>query len=386
MISSPNSYPEKVDFTNCDREPIHIIGKSQAHGVIIVCESAGFSITHCSDNIEELLGFKVSELLNNSLEKLLPVDFCERIRGVKAGEKLVLPETLIFKEEYFAIAHLSGGNYIIDLEPVGEKQNQVFFQGQLTRILNDLHTATSVSQLSQRAASLVKDLFDYDRVMLYRFDQEWNGEVVAEEKEQEMESWLGLHYPATDIPKPAREIFLKQGVRIISDVDYTPAIIVPANSVEGNSPVDLSRSELRGVSPIHIEYLQNMKVGASLTAAIILEGDLWGLLACHHNNSKFINYYQRQSMELLTQIFSNKLAVETTRFFLEKKRSSEEIRKKLVDQMKASVNFVEALLDPQNSFKDLLNASGGAIFSEGKVQLVGITPSEENVLQLVQEF
>ncbi|WP_373056186.1 ATP-binding protein [Zunongwangia sp. H14] len=387
MAANTLSYSEKVNVTNCDREPIHIIARAQAHGVILVCHPDSMEITQCSDNVGKILGISLDEVLSKNLSDILPSDLTKNLqKKLNSGETL-LPEEVKFRNKnFFLIPHLSGENLVIDIEPFGESIDPVLFQEQLTKILNELGNTGSVKEMCQQAVSLVKYLFNYNRVMMYRFDEEWNGEVVAEVKEDGMESWLGLHYPATDIPKPAREIFMKQGVRIISDVQYKPSPIQPELSPINNKPLDISGSELRGVSPIHIEYLQNMKVGASLTAAIILNGKLWGLLACHHNSPKFINYHQRQSCRFLTQVFSNKLALKTTKTFLEKLQQSEKIRKELVMQMNSMADLSAALVKFKPKFTDLVACSGGAIYYQGKLCLSGSTPSEEEVMSLLHNF
>ncbi|HSP82485.1 MAG TPA: ATP-binding protein, partial [Gillisia sp.] len=260
------------------------------------------------------------------------------------------------------------------------------FQEQLSRILNELNSATTVEEVTSRAAALVKSIFGYDRVMVYQFDDEWNGKVVAEEKEQNMESWLGLHYPATDIPKPSRDLFLKQEIRIISDVGYDPSTIIPQLSPLTQKPLDLSLSELRGVSPIHIQYLKNMKVGASLTAAIVLNGKLWGLLACHHSTSKFVNYYQRQSVKFLTQIYTNTLSVITSRNFIAESEQSRILKEKFFKGLESTPNLTMGLLQVNTPFTSLVSCTGGVLFKDGELYLQGLTPLKEEVLQLIQEF
>ncbi|MDT0644684.1 ATP-binding protein [Zunongwangia sp. F363] len=387
MAPFTHSYSEKVNVTNCDREPIHIIARAQAHGVILVCDKHSLKITQCSENVEELLGFELKGILSKKLSQVIPSAQAERLQQKISSNETLLPEEIQINDvKFFLIPHLSGENLIIDFEPFGESIDPILFQEQLTKILGELGNTGSIKEMCQQAVSLVKYLFDYDRVMMYHFDEEWNGEVVAEVREEGMESWLGLHYPATDIPKPAREIFMKQGVRIISDVNYRPSPIYPELSPINNEPLDISGSELRGVSPIHIEYLQNMKVGASLTAAIILNGKLWGLLACHHNSPKFINYHQRQSCKFLTQVLSNKLALKNTNTFLKKIKESEKIRKELVMQMNSIADIVAALVKYKPRFTDLIECSGGAIYRNGKICLSGSTPSEEEVMNLILNF
>src|SRR5690606_17389520 len=296
MELSGYEYPEKIDITNCDREPIHLIGTSQSHGVIIACNLKDNLITHCSENSLELLGRHAEKLLGQPINILLPEVYSEYF-PTEDSKKELLPETEINGATFLIIAQVSGESVILDFEALGEKRSAVNFQKQLSRILNELNSTGTIDDLTARGASLVKSLFDYDRVMIYQFDEEWNGKVIAEEKNENLESWLGLHYPATDIPQPSRDLFLKQEIRIISDVQNNPAKILYSLSTKDHKPLDLSLSELRGVSPIHIEYLKNMGVGASLTAAIVIKGKLWGLLACHHYSPKYINYYQRQSVK-----------------------------------------------------------------------------------------
>ncbi|MCL6218863.1 ATP-binding protein [Zunongwangia pacifica] len=385
---SKTAYSEQeVNITNCDREPIHIIGKSQEHGVIIVCDVETLNISQCSENISAILGISHTKALGQSLEQVLSKKVASSFKKKLANKESLLPKKLkIGEQKFLCIPSISGEHLIIDVEPSGKSIDPIHFQEQLTKILTELDESESVNDMCQQAALLVKHLFDYDRIMIYKFDEEWNGEVVAEVKEPELESWLGLHYPATDIPKPAREIFMKQGVRIISDVHYKASPIVPEISPITGQPLDISSSELRAVSPIHIEYLKNMKVGASLTAAIVLNGQLWGLVACHHYLPKFITYHQRQSCLFLTQVFSNKLAVKTANTFLENISKSDEVRKKLVLQMTSIRNIADALYRFDPKFTDIIECSGGALVMDNEIYLVGKTPERPQVESLFQKF
>ncbi|MDT0689863.1 ATP-binding protein [Salegentibacter sp. F188] len=379
--------PGNVNITNCDREPIHIIPQSQAHGVILVCNKLDFTITQCSGNIEETLNFKLQDVLSKPLSFILRSEKIETLHKNVLAKKPLLPEELHLNgSRYFMIPHMSGAHLVLDIEPFGNSIDPVVFQDQLVKINNEIDETQTIEEMCQQAVSLVNYLYEYDRVMMYRFDEDWNGEVVAEVREQELESWLGLHYPATDIPKPAREIFLKQGVRIIADVKHKASEIHPAISPITNQPLDISKSELRGVSPIHIEYLRNMEVGASLTAAIVLNGKLWGLLACHHYSPKFINYHQRQSCKFLTQVFSNKLALKTSNIFLNEIAKSEEVRKELLSFMNSGSDIIEAITANNSRFTDIINCGGGAVYSNGKLRLVGSTPAEEEIILLILNF
>jgi len=385
MEPSGYKYPDKIDITNCDREPIQYIGTSQSHGVIIAFNREDNVITHCSENSLELLGIKAEELLGQPVSILLPEAFSGYFPR-EGSKKELLPETEINAATFLIIAHISGGSIILDFEAPHEKRSAVNFQKQLSAILNELNSTGTIDELTNRGASLVRTLFGYDRVMIYQFDEVWNGKVIAEEKNEDLESWLGLHYPATDIPQPSRDLFLKQEIRLISDVQYEPARIISTQYAVDNKPLDLSLSELRGVSPIHIEYLKNMGVGASLTAAIVIKGKLWGLLACHHYSPKYINYYQRQSVKFLTQIFTNNLNVLTIQNFIEKSESYIDTRGAILSQLRSQPDLLVALASGDMPFTSYIPCSGGAVSINGELRLLGKTPGEEEVRELLQEL
>ncbi|CAN5413538.1 ATP-binding protein [soil metagenome] len=376
-----DAYPFKVELNNCDREPIHIIGTAQSHGVILVCDKENLIIIQCSENAQNILGYEAEDLLGKTLNFLLSDDKLNKI-NFNPGIKNLIPG-LRFKDlDFVAIAHVSDEYLIVDLEPGNVEDLSINLGEQLSKILGELNSAGTINEITSRAAGLVRSLFDYDRVMVYQFDEAWNGTVVAEEKNEDLESWLGLHYPATDIPAPARAIFLKQEVRIISDVNYKPSIILPAN----HKPVDLSLSELRGVSPIHIEYLKNMGVGASLTAAIILKGKLWGLLACHNNSPKFINFYHRQTANVLTQICANRLGVIIAENFIQESQRLNHIKEEILTNIRSQAGLIGALIDRTPSLPQLINSGGGAVYFNGELKLIGNTPGEPEVLSLIKDF
>ena len=381
------SHPKEIDISDCHNEPIHIIGKSQAHGVIVSCDPINFQITQCSINAEEFFGIDYKDLLQKNLREIIGEDLLEKLKYNLEEENHLLPEQVeVNGKSLLMLPHRSGENLILDFEEPGLFWDSLFFQRQLIQILTSLNASNSIEKLCTEAARLTKSIFEYDRVMIYRFDEEWNGEVIAEEKEDALESWLGLHYPASDIPVQSRELFLKHPVRIITDVNYTPVLIFPEISPINNQPLDLSRSELRGVSPIHIEYLQNMKVGASLTAAIIANGKLWGLVACHHYSAKFINYFQRETCEFLTQIFSNQLALKESLKFQKENEIITRKRTKLLTQIKERKDIFNGLTTAETKFTDLIASEGGAIILGGDLKLIGKTPGEEALKELISGF
>ncbi|WP_051205385.1 ATP-binding protein [Salinimicrobium xinjiangense] len=201
-----------------------------------------------------------------------------------------------------------------------------------------------------------------------------------------MDSWLGLHYPATDIPAQSRKLFLEHRIRVITDVNYKPVPVLPEISPLTKEPLDLSRSGLRAVSPIHIEYLQNMGVGASLTSAIVVKGKLWGLIACHHITKKFPHFYQRESVRFLAHLLSGELALFETTGQIKSFELAENIRRQLVAQMKYHKDLLHALTRDSVQFTDLISCGGDAVFIMNKWELKGNTPNVEQLKSLLYNF
>ncbi len=387
MKVTSQKYPEKVDLENCAKEPIHIIGKTQEYGVVVVCDPLSLTITQAGANTYEFFSVAQDDLLEQPLSRLLGEDQVSFFKEKLADKDTSLPlEVKINNKNFLLLANFSGINLVLEFEPLEEVGDSFFFQKHLTQILNKLQASGSVTELCRSAAVLTKKIFGYDRVMIYYFDEEWNGEVVAERKEKEMESWLGLKYPATDIPSQSRDLFLKHRVRMITDVHYQPQDILPEISPLTQKPLDLSHIDLRAVSPVHIEYLINMEVGASMTAAIVVNGKLWGLIACHHRSAKFISYYQRESMRFLAEMFSTKIALQESTNFIKNTSVSEKIRMQLVEQLQEKDDLFEALVRGPVKFTDVINCSGGVLFFIDEWIFSGKLPEKKKIKSLLKNF
>ena len=386
-MATPENYPELVNLENCALEPIHIIGKIQQHGVLLACNAESLEITQASRNTADLFGIRLNDLLGKPLSFLLGGEQVRLVKGSLETEEGNTPlEVLVNERKFVLLSHFSNDSLVLDFEPVKEVQDPFFFQKELTSILNRFQKAISLEELVNEAAVLTRKMFGYDRVMVYRFDEDWNGEVIAECKEEAMDSWLGLHYPATDIPEQSRNLFLKYRVRLITDVHYDPVPIEPEFSPLTGEPLDISRSGLRAVSPIHIEYLKNMGVGASLSAAIVVKGKLWGLIACHHNSKKFLDLYQRESCRFLAQMLSTEITLQETNSLLNKSELTENIRRQLMVQMEYHHDILTALNRDTVKFTDLMECTGGAIFYIDGWELSGKTPTLDQLDSLLHNF
>jgi len=295
--------PEQVDLSNCDREPIHIPGSIQPHGCLLVCDSRAGRVLRHSANAFDQLGLS-GEINGVPLEALIGAEAAHTLRNALAanGEGLrpaLLPGLRLEHGVFDVSVHLFRSVAIIEFErATGEQPLQL-----ARALMQRIRDITDIDRLMAISARLLRGTLEYDRVMIYRFEHDGSGKVIAEAKRSDLESFLGQYFPATDIPQQARALYLKNTIRIIGDASGDRVPIVPALDASGE-PMDLSLAHLRSVSPIHCEYLRNMGVGASMSVSIILDGKLWGLIACHHYSPKTLPMTQRVAAEMFGDFFS----------------------------------------------------------------------------------
>ncbi|RYF98354.1 MAG: GAF domain-containing protein, partial [Chitinophagaceae bacterium] len=294
----------------CESEPIHVPGSIQPYGCLIALNNETFKVEYCSQNVADYIGLTPGQLLQQTLADLLPESWPQIADGLKT-EQSGFPFLLLINETDFELTtYESGDLLIIELEHAAEntaKANKIFLQ--TTNFVQIIEKSKNLQDLCQKIAEETRALTGYDRVMIYRFDKVYNGEVYAESKIQSLDPFLSLHYPASDIPAQARELYLRTLVRMIGDVNYQPVPILTYTD-RSNESIDLSDSQLRSVSPIHIQYLKNMNVGATLTISLLKEGKLWGLIACHHQTPKVLSYTQRQAVLLQGHFLTSQIRVQ----------------------------------------------------------------------------
>ena len=385
-ISQPSKlYPTAVNLTNCDREPIHIIGKIQNHGCLIACNIENKIVTFASDNTPLLFDHDTASILGDSIYNVLDESLIGGLFEQLQKKSLAYKEISLKQQSITVIAHRSNDQFVLEFELNSVDFNHLRYQMKLVETTSEINNANEILDKCNAAASLIKKHLGYDRVMVYKFDADWNGEVIAEKRESHLSSWLGLCFPASDIPQQARQLFLKQGARIINDVD-SPVIPVLSSKIASNKPLDLSRSELRAVSPIHLEYLNNMKVSATLTVAVVHDNLLWGLIACHHYSPKYINFYQRLSTKFLAQILATNIHLHNTDDVLEQIKKSSLIRSHLIEQINNEKDISKGLSEFEFTINDLTHSSGAAIYFNNEVTTVGDCPSDEAIIELIKKI
>ncbi|MET3960907.1 chemotaxis family two-component system sensor kinase Cph1 [Marmoricola sp. OAE513] len=302
-----------TDLSNCDAEPIHIPGAIQPHGVLIAVDRTG-RVVSVSANTDELLGTEVERALGADLDDLVGSEVAALVRAgaTSPGETDLfparLPRTLagsLAGRLTDVRTHHSGDRLVVEIEAVEEHAVSGLSLRSARRAIGRLAATTDVIDLADQLSTEIRDLLGFDRAMVYRFDAEWNGEVIADAKHPDLNPFLGLHYPASDIPAQARRLYTVNWIRLIADIGYRPVPLEPVLDPATNAPLDLSFSTLRSVSPVHLEYLANMGVTASLSVSIVAEGKLWGLVACHHYSGPHRpSQDARAAAELLGQVAS----------------------------------------------------------------------------------
>ncbi|WBP93137.1 SpoIIE family protein phosphatase [Mycolicibacterium neoaurum] len=380
-----------IDLDNCAREPIHIPGSVQPRGVLAVVREPSFEIRQISANVDDLLGRSVHEVLNQDLSALIGIDQANLIRQAAATfgdlrQRNPLELTMEvggLTRPFDALLHREpGGILLIEIEMAyGERPFSFPNTYQAVRnSVEELNRADGLRALYDTAAQAVRELTGFDRVMVYRYDRDYNGEVVAENKREDLNSFLGLHYPASDIPAQARAMYEKSWLRLISDVDYTPAPLVPPMDPDSGTPVDLTHATLRSVSPIHIEYLKNMGVRASMSISLLRHGRLWGLIACHHYAGPHLPPYgARAAAEFLGSTLSLRMV---DRFDEDQLREQLAAQSLLSHLTAATHNDAEPLattLLGTPSVLDLLPATGVVVNVGGEYGALGSPPAPEQV-------
>ncbi|MBE9004291.1 GAF domain-containing protein [Fortiea sp. LEGE XX443] len=393
MNTKDNNIAFQVDLTNCDKEPIHIPGSIQPHGIILALQEPELTIVQISCNTLDILGIPHTQLLNQPLTKIFDDEQVDLLKNSFNQEELqfINPLELTIKVglnnlDFDGIIHRANGVFVLELEPnLLPKTSSYFkFYHVVKQSMSKLQTANTVIELSQMLAKEVKKITGFDRVMVYRFDENWHGAVIAEEKPESLTSYLGLHYPASDIPQQARKLYIQNWLRLVPNSNYQPAVIVPANNPVTQQPLDLSGSTLRSVSSLHIEYMHNMGVTASMSITLMKNQKLWGLISCHHQSPKYVPYEIRNACEFLGQMTSIELGNKEDSEDTEYKIQLKSILSKLVQYMSLEKNFVDGLINYQPNLLNLVNAQGAAVCFAGEFFTLGNTPKKRYLQNLVE--
>jgi light-regulated signal transduction histidine kinase (bacteriophytochrome)/CheY-like chemotaxis protein len=400
-MSAAKSLPGDVDVTHCDREPIHIPGAILPHGAMLVLDPGSLEVLQTAGNCQGLIGASAEELLGRRVDSIFRSDQIECIRALAAALDLKKPRHLLdpvlrtraaFPLD--ASLHRSGDTLVLEFEAADTTDR--FASDPLAGVqemITGLGEAGSIQSLCQLAAERVREVARYDRVLVYRFMQDDSGWVIAESRKPQLEPFLNLHYPAADIPKQARALYVRSWLRLITQVNYDPAPLVPTNNPRTGAPLDMSQAILRDVSPVHRQYLRNMGIDASMSISIIRGGNLWGLIACHHYSPRILPRHLRAVCELFGSMFSLQLEARESGEQFGARLASRTVLQNLMLNLAGADDYAVGLTQQSPNLLDYIHGGtvaadgsrqgGVAVCVNGQLTSLGSTPDQDQILSLV---
>ncbi|KAA5532212.1 GAF domain-containing protein [Taibaiella lutea] len=380
---------KNYDSEFCGSLPLNNINVIQSYGFLIVIDKESFRIIQISDNIGTFLKQNPSELIGTSLEDILDINQLKELQhrfDNKSKEKIPLTFT-VSGAKLLAFAHFKPEYIILELEKpdlVTERSFTSVYED-VKYVMTVIESAETIEEVSRIAVKELKKLTGFDGVMMYRFDSDWNGTVIAQDKSNDaLEDYMGHTFPASDIPKQARELYLKNPYRLIPEREYEPVRLYPVVNSMTNAFIDLSDCNLRGVAAVHLEYLKNMNVQASMSIRVIYNGTLWGLLAFHHVTPHYLNFELCSICELISTVISNRIThiLHKQRFDVE--AELQQYHSMLISRIYAEDDLLTGLLNSENDvLQNMFKANGIAIIFRGKYQLSGEVPQKDFLENMV---
>ncbi|MDP3521685.1 MAG: GAF domain-containing protein [Hydrogenophaga sp.] len=375
----------QADLSNCERELIHLAGSVQPHGLLLVLHGPELTVAQLSNNTAAHLGLAPAELLHRPLQAVLPV-LAHKLQPLIQEP---LTEALPFQCElsvrgqpslFDGALHRQQGCLLLELEPVLQTVPSVALPSEqlvahLEESVQRVSAATTLGTLCDAVVRRVRDFTGYDRVMVYRFDRDGHGKIVAEARNPRLEPLLGHHYPATDIPQRARELYLRNRVRVLVDVNCAPAPLEPAQAPETAGALDMSLCQLRSMSPLHLQYLKNMGVTATLVVSLVRDGQLWGLIACHHYSPRHLSLPVRAAADLLGEVVATRITAIESYAHAQVAMQVRRLEQRLVEATSTEGDWRMALFRNPQTLLQPVDASGAVLFYDGEIMTAGDVPS-----------
>jgi two-component system, chemotaxis family, sensor kinase Cph1 len=389
---------DPVDLSNCDREPIHVPGYIQPHGVLFALQQPELTIVQVSENTAQWCGLTPEQLLNRPLSCLLSPAEIHAIRQCLAGDfeyvnplpvRINTPQGTTTAD---SIVHrVSAEIAILEVEfgqdaPSQSDITYFDFYRQVKAPIAGVQQAASLDELCTQLVTSVRHMTGFDRVMIYRFAPSGSGSVIAEARDPDLEPFLGLHYPASDIPQQARQLYVLNHLRLVPDTKYAPVALVPRLNPLTQAPLDLSWSVLRSVSPLHTEYLHNMGVGCSMSISLLRDGQLWGLIACHHREPKLIPYFLRTVCEFVGQMAAFELIARVESQDRDYQIDLNTLKTAFFNSISQQTDVLVALTQSPTDLLQLVGATGAVIAIQGEFVMLGQTPPLDRVKPLIEDL
>lgn len=389
MITAKN-----VDLSNCDREQIQYSGAIQPHGLMLVIREPELVIVQASANAANLLGFGNEQVLGRNLRDLLNQDQLGSIEQKLQAERLdTCPlhcgRAKFADREFDIFVHRIDGVLVLELEvrPETGEQPVATWYSDLRGAMSRLQATNSLQEFFDLAADQIRAFTQFDRVMVYKFLEDGSGWVRSESLVDGLEPYLGLHFPPSDIPAPARRLFSLTWLRHQPDINYKPVPLVPENNPVNGAPLDLSYAFLRSVSVMYVDYLKNMGTQSSMVMTLLKDGKLWGLIACHHHRApKHVTYEARMACEFIAHMVSLLMSAKEDMEHLEYRMRLDSVQAALVDRTSRSPQFLTGFVDGSPNLLDFVRADGAVLVQDGAWCKLGTTPPDARILQIVKRL
>lgn len=384
---------EKKNFDSdfCGSLPLQNVNLIQDYGYLLVVELPQLNIIQVSENSGQIVDREVKELVGTPLTDLILAEDAEKLQNVlKKGYKNRIPLDLRFQGEngstpYHALLHIKPDYILIELEKADETVERNFkdvFQ-EIKYVIAAIEEANTVQKVCDVAIHELRKLSGFDGILMYQFDDDWNGTVIAEEKDERLEAYIGQTFPASDVPKQARELYLKNPYRLIPNRNYTPHRLYPVINPLTGAFLNLSDCNLRSVVAVHLEYMSNMNIKASMSIRVLYNESLWGLISCHHLEEKYLDYEICSIFELLSSVISNRITLILNKERFDYSKNLQDQRSELTDHIYTEGD-ITAMLNMENEpLLRLFNASGAALVLNGKVETIGQVPSRDELDNLL---
>ncbi|MBA4016632.1 MAG: ATPase [Pirellula sp.] len=386
-------FPQTVDTTGCEHEPIRIPGSIQPHGFLLVLSEPDFRVTLASANAAAIL--EVPSPYDRSIDDFLPpvngVSWRALLSQASIGNS---PQQLGIVGptgggEYLALAHRHAGKLILEFERTAATSDFRLEQlhAESTEFLAALQASDDASVAQDAAVRKIRKLTGFDRVLLYQFDEDQHGTTIAESGNDLLPGYLGLRFPADDIPAQARELYRLNRVRLILDANYIPVPIVPSPNANDEGPLDLTYAVLRSVSPVHLEYMRNMGTAASMSISVVNRGRLWGLIACHHTEPRFVPFAVRAACDFVAQILSLQIETHERAAEAERRVKLRSLESQLLTSMAGhGTDYSAGLVENKQALLEFADASGAAVVVDQKTLTVGRTPDEHQLIRIAEHL
>lgn len=383
---SSNGPEPDVSTQDCASEPIHLSGSIQPLGDLIVVDPGTLRIAQAAISPSSALfsqdpvGLSVAAALPDGSGIL-----ADAVRRLPEHGALHLGLFRFATISYDVIGHRSGPAVVFEFEKASPTTPASFddVYPEIRGFLDQLQSADTIEEISRLAAREVRKIAGLDRALVYRFDGEWNGEVIAEDRNEKLPSYLGLRFPASDIPAQARDLYRKNRLRLIASSDYVPVPIrPPVNPLDGR-PLDLSFSVLRSVSPVHLQYMRNMETAASMSISLLRGDRLWGLISCHNAAPAQVPFHVRNACDFIGQVLSLQLAAKESAALSDRRLALRSVQRRLLSSMAAADRFIDGLTAAPDDLLVLTDSAGAAVITDGSCQLIGETPPEDDVRKIV---